>query len=485
MKTHGMHDGHDEHHEVARWDLEAVSPSAHSEPTHSPKSRAHPPGRPHTSMGYSDSHNLLGFASPPPSASGSHFGFPQRNMELSKFAIMAGIKTNPAGRINGSFHTYTCLVQETPAASVSLSSIPSWQTRFPRVAEITRDEATGAVFGGNCTFLHIQSSISVIVPEEATAEGLLRTQVDTQLEVSLPDDVYEGFQWDCVTRIYAPGKKAPVWDVTHECCQVVEDPVRASRKLVLPFASEFWGAFYNGLFGAQSDHGSDGGFHTEQEVDTAIRGITVVQELFSVQGAGAKERSAVLMWEFTKADSGWPGTAVWREVIRQSGKVTTATMCADTDSAASREFYGLLDTTVANHGWATQQQHSHYPMSPYEEPSPSHTQRLTGYYPYGEPHGYHAQSIAGLGGPLVQGTTPAIKVDMDFFPPSETEVAYSLYPVDIPSATDGAFVYLHGNEDGSHPNGRVGGYETWPHLSPVSDGHGQEALDGSGTIVPY
>ncbi|KAA8893875.1 hypothetical protein FN846DRAFT_470991 [Sphaerosporella brunnea] len=445
MKNHRTYDHHDQRHEVARWGLEASSPSTHSEPTHSPKSRSYPPGRPHTSLGYSGGINHMGFASPPPSASGSQFGFFKRTVELSTCAIFAGVKPDPAEGTKGYLHTYTALSREdaSPGASVPLSAIQSWQTRFPRVAEITNDEISTNDALDGCTFLHIQSSIAVMAPEAVPSES----QLSTQVELSLFDDIYDGYQWDCVTRIYARGRKTPVWDVTQQRLQLVNDTVRACRTLELPFASEFWSVFYNKL----KSNDDDG----DQDLDAALRGMTVVQELFLRQGSGTKDRLAVLMWEFTKADSSWPGKVVWREVIRQPGRSTSATLSG---SAVDRAFFEL-NTTVANNRWATQQQQSHYPLSPYEEPSPSHVHQLTSYYTYGDPPGYASQSLAGLGGAIGQGSTPTITVDMGCFPSSQADGAYSQYTLGIPSATDGAFEHYFHGDDGSS---RVSGCGAWP-----------------------
>lgn len=235
--------------------------------------------------------------------------------------MMVGTDSSHMGRdIDCVSHTYTQLSREESQRTppVYMSSIDSWRTRFPSVADlIDTDDATGHNLQNTCTMLHIHSTIST-----SSVEAPPQSLMCTKLEVSLPDGELLDCQWDCVTRIYAAGKKIPVWELPHTPLRLSEDPATGSRSLKLPFASDFWRAFYNRL--SQAAGNSD-------EENNAIKGVTVVQELFSTSILGDKNRSTLLMWDFSKAAPGAPGKAVWKEVLRNP----TNLLSVDSNAEAS------------------------------------------------------------------------------------------------------------------------------------------------------
>ena len=484
---------------VMLWNPQAVPPSTYSEPTSSLRSQAIPPGRPHSSMGYfnnNSGNNISAFASPPPSASGSHFGYFPRKVGLSKFMMMVGTKSNPNGTIDRSFHTYSCLSPENsaPAPSISFSSLPDWQARFPLVAAILGDRTN--MQGSGCTFLHIKAGINPLATK-APADSLLCTRV----EVTLPDGDSEGCRCDCVTRIYTPGKVDPVWVLSQGCLPLTENSKDGGYKLTLPFAPEFWSAFYNKLSVSERNDGKDEGRHRDHEVRSAIEGITVVQELFSypVQGLGVKERSAVLMWEFTMANSRTPACAVWREVVRQAGDSVGTMAPAGSGSAGTGMVYDDeilgIDATGSNDGWASQQHHSPYSSSPYEEVSLGQAE-LTRFCSFEDTRGSTARGGQPAMGLLMHSSAPMMPMHLEtnFLPSSHTDSPYSQYTVGMHGHRSGPIVhYLHGSggdsngsRSGDEGGGGGDGSGTWPHhLSPTSDGRGQDMVEGSGIMAPY
>lgn len=301
--------------------------------------------------------------------------------------------------------------------------------------------------------------------------------------------------------------------------------MEGGRKLKVPFAPDFWSAFYNGLSRSETNEGKDEGRHRDREFRSAIKGITVVQELFSypVQGlgVGGKERSAVLMWEFTKADTRTPASAVWREIIRQAGDSSGGAMGVPAGSSSAggvpREVYDdghlRIDTTGANDGWASQQQnHSLYQISPYEELSPSQAE-LMPYCSFEDPRAYTTRGGRPPAGLVMHPGAPTMsgQLAMNYLA-SHTDSPYSPYAVDLPVSRGGPIEhYLHGNGvDGGRSRSRngggsgggsgVGGFSAgggggaaggggiWSHhLSPTSDGRGGQDLveNGGGVLTPY
>lgn len=276
-----------------------------------------------------------------PHYNGSRGYYPQSTYALSdaptvkpsNFTMWVG-SPNHAGGVEGCFHTYTRLSQgdaARPAPAAPLSSIPQWKTRFPHIAEVLENTESADV----CPIIHFQSTISVMSSMPSQSSVLC-----TEFEVASSNPAYESYDWECVTRIYAPGKK--VWELAHAVPATEE--LDGSKKLTLPFASDFWAAFYTGLSSAQQ---TDQAATVDRErlrrrrgkeARAAIKGITVVQELFStaLSSAGVKRRSAMFIWEFTKADPGsLIGKTTWRQIIPPVSPVPSGGNLASKTSTCS------------------------------------------------------------------------------------------------------------------------------------------------------
>ena len=516
------------------WSGDAQSPSVYSEPAPSVL-RTLPPGRPHSSMGYS--HNMS-FASPPPSASDSQFGFPGPRIEPTAFVMALRSKpalANAAGAADGFSHIYSQLSRAASfrASPISLSSLSSWRSRFPQVAEIV-DKGESGSLGSGCTMLLMQTSIAT-TSAETPKQGLLCTQV----ELSLPNGEYEGWRWECVTRIYASGNM--VWSLSHQCQQAVGSDGQATQKITLPFATDFWSVFYNRLSTVRSagsggdhqtyhrrhHHDHHGHQHHHQhhrhqhhyhhqhdcgsigDEGAAIQGITVVQELFSypAQALGTNHRSAVLMWEFAKAEAGSQGKAVWREVFQQqqAPPLSLGTTVAATPATSISQFGMLhsINTSVANWGGLCHQQqpqHQHHqprlPISPYEDLSPSPVHGLA-YYPFDDPRVAYPPSPSprDTGNPRYNSMGGGIAVAYPQQDPDNFDYPMSSVPT-TKTATAAVDHYLGGNNDGgdsNNCNNNSGGMweqqhqqqQQHHHISPVSDGQRPTMVEGGGIIVPY
>ncbi|KAH0606627.1 uncharacterized protein H6S33_003461 [Morchella sextelata] len=275
----------------------------------------------------------------------------------TNFAMWVGSPSHHAAGVEGCFHTYTRLSHtERPAAAAPLSSIPEWNTRFPHLADLLEHpESATASF----PIVHFESSVSVMPTMPSQSSVLC-----AEFEVTSSSPTYDNYGWECITRIYSTGKQ--VWESSQACS--VTDEFNGSKKLTLPFASEFWAAFYTELSTAQRQDGA-ATLDRERlrrrrgkEARAAIKGITVVQELFStaLSSAGIKRRSAMFLWEFTKADpSSLIGKTTWRQIIPPMSQMMENPTCTPTPSSCSPSI-GVVDDS----SW------TQLPLSPFDPLSP-------------------------------------------------------------------------------------------------------------------
>ncbi|CUS15187.1 unnamed protein product [Tuber aestivum] len=291
----------------------------------------------------------------------------------TNFAMWVGSPSR-AGGVDGCFHSYTRLTQDDavlPAAPIT--SIPEWRARFPHVADVLNSESFET-----CPVLHFQASVSVM-SELPTQSSILCTEFEvlssdgnigssssnSNINSSACDTHHPPYhhhhrpsqEWECVTRIYAPGKK--VWELSHAVDATAE--MDGGRKLTLPFASDFWAAFYTGLSSPSSSSAAAPPHHHQHQLDraatvdqneklrrrrakecrAAIKGITVVQELFrptpttttsALSIAGPRERAALFLWDFSKAEAGQAGKTTWRELIPPSPVVSAGVLAGSPNS---------------------------------------------------------------------------------------------------------------------------------------------------------
>lgn len=418
----------------------SASPAAsYSEPTLN--TRPDPPARAHTAPSYHTDYSTS-FISPPPSASQPHFQFAPSTIEPVVFEMRAGTP-NGTGDIDGYYHTYTSLAHEESRRQcrIPLTSLPSWQSKFPHVSKLVQNNE----LNGACTMLRVNASVSTMdtVPPS-------KSLLWTQFEVSLPATASYDCSWGCSTRIYVPGKK--VWDRSQPLS--VSESLHGARKLTLPFASDFWSAFYTNLSEAQRTHDGNNSDETasrrkNREARAAIKSLTVVQEIFSTDAIGTRSRAAILLWEFSKAEGAQPGKAVWQEVVPP--------MSVSTPVSAIMPHSLQTPTAVPDGcGMGLYSQHT-YPMSPYEDLSPT----LAHAQPYYQFDGANrsAATTPGSGGVADFGTGMQGELGLGFFP---QKYAYD------ESFGEGQGVELdvagYMAQHSQHSN------QSWPqHLSPMSE----------------
>jgi hypothetical protein len=294
---------------------------------------------------------------------------------LLDFAMWA--KTpNDIGNILGYFHIYSHLVGERLTQNLPLERLPLWKMRFPLVSQILQNEHETSVGRINCSVIHVQASINITTP------------IPTQVEVAIPEAIFQDCQWECVTRIYDSGNQ--VQEVSQNC-QQTESPLSGIRRVILPFAPKFWNDFFEGLVDAQSREAKDGGsgevldHQQEKDANVAFKGVTIVQELFSIphHNIDMRVRTALLLWEFTKADSNKPGKAVSRGIVLPSSNpidttCTTATRALSLFRSSTQE----IEDLVAINADSSNQWDRPLSAHPYEDFNPGQSNDMADLYSF-------------------------------------------------------------------------------------------------------
>ena len=271
------------------------------------------------------------------------------NVKPTQFTMWVGT-SDYVGGVNEHIHTYSELALKNPVLPrMALDSIEDWEARFPCLQNILHT-------GKETTVIYIESSVSVmsISPLDSLILG-------TNLEVNYTDTIIN-CQWECTTRIYAPGKK--VWDNTQPVSQ--SEQYDGTTKLALPFASEFWAAFYTSLSQSQPEIESSKSMsilrarEKEGEICAAISGITVVQELANLIPTiyGGRRLTAVFLWEFTPADVGEPGITQWREIV------TTPSHLHSQNDVVTQMLNMQQQQQQQQQQWQSQQPHFTLSLSP-------------------------------------------------------------------------------------------------------------------------
>jgi hypothetical protein len=210
-----------------------------------------------------------------------------------------------------SLHTYTSLMSGIQLSSTFLESLRHWKSRFPHLAMLHHNGA-------------VDSQIVLFDVSFDTMAVLPRTPsfLCTRFDVTSSGN-YAYHTWECTTKIYKNGKL--VRDRSQQVFQV--DGPDGTSKLSLPFASNFWSSTFTRTFNTTgqgfSSYGGDSESIEDDGAISAIRGISVVQELFATSTIcqSAPKRVALFLFEFSKATRGEAGSVTWRNLIPPPAKI--------------------------------------------------------------------------------------------------------------------------------------------------------------------
>lgn len=191
-------------------------------------------------------------------------------LDIAEFCIWNG----PEGETVAD-HVYTQRVidEDVFNGRVEVESQPNWASRWPHLADCIEREVP--VQGG---VLLINSRLTLPPLNQALDANSLKTHLAVTVQEPCMGEV------SVVTRIYTMGQK--VLELTNP---IATSPI---AKLYVPFAQEFWTAFLQGLRNLQEETSEK---RRIREAKTVIGRITVIQELWSEDGA---RRIGLFCWEF-------------------------------------------------------------------------------------------------------------------------------------------------------------------------------------------
>lgn len=269
-------------------------------------------------------------------------------------------------------HVWSTLAAPSDTSRIFLDQID--RHKFPCIADITGEtEAT--------PMLAFYVSLATPPKSREGASIMANLQIEFLARAYSPAPT-----WECVTRIYTMGQK--VLEISNEVVALDSSLSRhvserdRRQVLALPFATEFWTAFFHGLNVAQQDGAEEQGIDAERikrkrekEARAAIGGINIIQEVFAVwRSTNRRARKSVLVWNFEKSDSGLSaGMAECRHVIqyRPSRKShNTAAVEAAAGAAASASISTSAPTPTSTTGSRrTPRSSSAYYQNPLPTPS--------------------------------------------------------------------------------------------------------------------
>jgi len=169
-----------------------------------------------------------------------------------------------------------------------------------------------------------------------------------------------------------------------------------SQQLLLPFASEFWAAFFTRLVIAQDQQeqrlratGTADNVMIarvrDQHAKSTIMGLTIIQELLATPPPGPDGqlqkpiRVALFLWEFSKTEHNEQGLAVWRDVLVPHSNAVTTAMSASRlrfDPILEHPDPSPLQTTPIDATWGPQYYNYTSQVDDSQQLAPSHLQYM-------------------------------------------------------------------------------------------------------------
>ncbi|EPS42534.1 hypothetical protein H072_3494 [Dactylellina haptotyla CBS 200.50] len=225
-------------------------------------------------------------------------------------------------------HDYTKLYNHEYGLNPTvLSSIPRWENKFPYVAKLS---AEGQL---RCPVVHISSSLRTISqrPDNMVFWA--------PFEASFCNDTYFDHGFTVVTRLYVSGSRLTTIDEVEEPALIVSDPQGAAPKRVkMSLNPKFWSVYFNNLVNSLTEPLKPGEDYDqemrrrEKHAGDVIGNLTMIQEIYAWRAAElemaisennlgggsheyAKQRAALFIWDFSKAERDEAGVTFWRPVV--------------------------------------------------------------------------------------------------------------------------------------------------------------------------
>lgn len=232
------------------------------------------------------------------------------SLSIEEFCIWA-TKRFPGSNEDKVSHVYSTFEGQHPTMPVApIDSVSDWALRFPCLSGVLDD-----IGRGTCPVYHVRATLNL--PDSLDLEGEQQVVLRTQLSMTcLQYRTREA--WSCTTRVYTLGSQVLELQQKVSMEQLsTQDPNTGMQKNVglkaaIPFATDFWAAFLAGLASLdqslQSLNPADRKAKRERDSKNAVAGITVVQEISTIESSlEGSRRLSVLIWEFAKTHASEPG----------------------------------------------------------------------------------------------------------------------------------------------------------------------------------
>ena len=224
---------------------------------------------------------------------------PRTNLKVDEFCIWATKRDAHSGEDQVS-HVYTQMSNREQVGCLPIDAVTDWALRFPCLQDLVAERSDAP-----CPILHMRSLLDL--PSTLDLNGEQQVVLRTQLAMSCVPHVGRE-QWACNTRVYTMGSEvlSLKQKVSMEALSAMDHETGQHRKfglkVAIPFATDFWAAFLAGL--ASLDGTAEQNNSSERDAQAAIGGITIVQEVVTVETSLDASRTVViLIWEFGKTNT--------------------------------------------------------------------------------------------------------------------------------------------------------------------------------------
>ncbi|KAK6539315.1 hypothetical protein TWF694_009549 [Orbilia ellipsospora] len=288
-------------------------------------------------------------------------------------------------------HDYTKLYPHEYALNPTvMSSIPRWENKFPHLAKLSGEGQL------RCPVVHISSTLRTMTQRPDN------TVFWAQFEASFCNETYYDHGFTVATRLYLSGERLKTFNEVEEPALIVSDPQGVAPKRVkISLNPNFWSSYFGNFVSALMEPLKPGEDYDqemrrrEKHAGDAICNLTMIQEIFAWPsselemaisenkiGSGAhdfaKQRAALFIWDFSKAERDEAGVTFWRPVVVDDGvrqdygsynrhSFDTRQLPSYTPAIGNWSNSSPVDSYAPSYHQSTPP--LGYPQTPYDEPS--------------------------------------------------------------------------------------------------------------------
>lgn len=260
-------------------------------------------------------------------------------------------------------HNYTRLQsRQCIAKPMPLEDVRNWRNSFPPLSQLE-----GSLSADECEIVLVESSLHLMddFPEKDSKLG-----ISLELDFSNPHFNHGEYLanikgWSSTTQIFQKGE--PIQESFHNLC-----PRSGVARVMPPFESKWWASTLTQLTEKKKSTETSGEqiscHHSEDLCQGFLSDLTIMQEIFTISttnassdtwtaGSNGRERKAILLWTFSKAQDGFVGTTTWKRLIPPPSRTVTNSPLPFTLDVALPPL--TMDTMIEETSGIDFLQHSH------------------------------------------------------------------------------------------------------------------------------